>query len=135
MNVAAEMAGPQLSVLPTPTVSLLLSAYPLIRLLRGEKKDHFRRAWIACALQQASAFMGCEEGRLPVHPRAALLALHEAVLQLGEMHGITRRDFVEKFNEHAESGEFSKPEDADEAIRRCVALLSMLCARRLENAA
>jgi|ERR1051326_3336648 hypothetical protein len=121
------------TVLPSATVNLLLASQRLIHLLHGDKRDFFRRAWIACALQQASIVMRIEEDRLPTQPRAAVLALHEAVLQLGEAHGITRRDFVEAFNDHGESGDYGKADSADEAIARCVSLLTVLSARRLEN--
>lgn len=114
-------------------VDFLIAAHPLLRFVRGEKKDFLRRAWIAAALEQAGIAMNKDIAALPTSPRAALLALHRAVLELGVAAGVERMEFVQHFNDHGEAGGTAcTPDEAIEAAR---GLFLTLLARKLEQAA
>lgn len=116
----------------SPATELLLLTHSVIRNLHGARKETLMRAWTRAALAETRDAIG-EERVLPENPRAALLALHEAVLELGEALGIERIEFMDSFNARADSGRQSIPENATSVTERCVALLALFCARRMEQ--
>ena len=99
------------SVFSSAESELLLTTLPLFRLLRGQKREHLRNAWIAVAL-----------------------ALHRASMELAEECGISRAELADHFNARGEAGEFGVVAGIDGHIERMFALVSVLAARRLVEA-
>lgn len=114
-----------------PVGDLLLVTAPLLRVMRGERRENFRRAWINVALGMASTVMDIDEGRLPDSPRNAARALLRAVLELCDRLGIEGPELVGDFNQRRERGEYARPGNPEESMERCHALLAVLYARRM----
>jgi hypothetical protein len=115
----------------SPGVELLLLTHPLIRILHGARKDSYMRAWTRLALAEARNVTGDDARALPDNPKAALLALHEAVLEMGENLGIERGAFFEAYTRREESGAI--PEAIGRVTERAIAMLTLFCARRIER--
>lgn len=118
---------------PSPAMEMLLITYPLTRILRGAKKETFMRAWARMALAEARQVLNRQETELPTDPRAVLLSLHAAVLEMGDALDIDRIEFAAQFNARAEDFERGVPAGLSAATERCMATLALFCARRLER--
>jgi hypothetical protein len=116
--------------MPDCVIDLLLVLPPLLRILRGDKRDRLCRAFGAVALQYGSDIMDIDEGRLPANPRDAALSLHRAVLDLCARAGVSRVELTTDYNEHGETGTFANG-GAGEAAERVLALLAVFHARQL----
>jgi hypothetical protein len=110
---------------------LLFATFPLIRLLRGEKRAAMRRAWIRSATGLGAQVLKVDEGRLPRDVRACTRELFRSVLEIAEAQGLSGIDLTELFNGRREAGEIGQPQDFDEAVLRAFALLSLLGANRI----
>lgn len=118
--------------MPDCVLNLLLAAAPLIKTVRDERREHLRRAFLACALKYGTEAMNTDEGRLPTNPHEAAQALHVATLDLCQRAGISRVDLSDAYNAHGEAGTFADG-GVDEAARRAAALLSIFYARALTD--
>ncbi len=123
------------SIFASADAELLITTWPLLRLLRGDKRAHMRTAWIGCALRLSSKALAMHEDRLPQSPRAAALMLHEACMELAEGLGIGRAELAEHFNARGEAGDRGDPAEIDAGIERVFALISVLAAERWKASA
>jgi hypothetical protein len=109
------------------TVELMLRVKPLIdQLAKGDKRAALQRAWINCVRDEAAAMLDQDVGRLPTNMREAARALMRACIQLASRAGLDGVELCDFFTETADSGAVAPPVDADEAIRRCYALLGVI---------
>lgn len=125
------MNAPLRSNAVSPALELLLLTYPLIQITRGVKRENYMRAWTRTAIAEARGILGDEPHALPEHPKAALLALHEIVLEMGEALGLSSVDFTAAYNDRRESME--RGESITRATERAMAMLALFCARRMET--
>lgn len=124
MNAARAFDG--------PVGDLLLTVHPLLRVLHGDKRARLQRAFINTVFDMATRALETEQHRLPANPRDAALALHRAVLELCLRAGIGGVELVDAYNSHRETIPAAHAENVDESIERCLALLSLFHARRIE---
>jgi hypothetical protein len=117
-----------------PTGDLLLTLQPLLRVLHGDKRARLQRAFINTVYDMAARALNVEHARLPPDPVKAAKALHRAVLELCARAGVPSIELVEGYNDHARTMPAQHAENVEEAIERCLALLSVFHARRIEAA-
>lgn len=115
-----------------PRVHLLFATFPLLRIVRGDRRDFLRRAWLANALPRSTGFSHMPEGRTPSNPRDAALCLFDAVVQVARTNGIDGPDLAAHFNRTRESGSLNSLVKADDALEHAIAALMVLVARRLQ---
>ena len=111
---------------------LLLTVHPLLRVLHGDKRTRLQRAFINVVFDMAARDFDGDHSRLPQNPKAAAIALHRAVIELCMRAGLTGADLVAGYNEHREEVPPQHAPDIDASIERCLALLSLFHARRIE---
>jgi hypothetical protein len=116
------------------TGDLLLTLAPLMHVLRGDKRARLQRAFINVVFDMASRALDVDPSRLPPNAPTAARALHRACIELCVRAGIPRAELVADYNDHAETGGAERSPDVEDAIERCLALLSLFHARRLEAA-
>ena len=109
---------------------LLLTVAPLLHVLRGDKRARLQRAFINTVLDMASRTLKVDPAALPATPHLAAKNLHSAVIELCLCAGVSRVDLVENFNDRT-TPQFAG--DLSESIERCLALLSVFHARRIET--
>jgi len=109
---------------------LLLTVHPLLHVLRGDKRERLQRAFINSVIDMAKRTLNVDEHELPANPHLAARALHSAVLELCIRAGVPRIELVELYNEHS-IPQFTG--DLSDSIERCLALLSLFHARRIER--
>ncbi len=117
-----------------PVGDLLLTVHPLLNVLHGDKRSRLQRAFINTVFDMATRALRTEEHRLPANPKDAALALHRCILELCARAGIAGVDLVDAYNSHRETIPGAHAENLDESIERCLALLSLFHARRIEGA-
>ena len=115
-----------------PVIILLLEAYPLIRLVRGEKRLRLQQAWIAAADSAACASLATAHGTLPQGPRAAAEDLLRSAIQVARDQGITGPDLSSFFNDTMDAGALARSPDPDDTLLATHALLALMAARRLQ---
>ncbi len=113
-----------------PGIELLLLTHPLIKICHGARKETLMHAWTRTALAEARKALGEDHRGLPETPKAALLALHETVLEMAESLGIARGEFFAAYSERQDSGAI--PEGISRVTERAMAMLALFCARRME---
>jgi hypothetical protein len=111
---------------------LLFATMPLLRILRGDKREYLRRAWIANALHHTTGFAPMPEGRLPTDPREAALTFFSAAIQVARTAGIDGPDLVNHFNNLKEGGAFNSLVKSDDALEHAVAALMVLVAAKMK---
>lgn len=116
-----------------PVGDLLLTVHPLLRVLHGDKRERLQRAFINTVCDMASRVLELDEARLPADAKESALALHRAVLELCARTGIPRVELVDAYNDHGETIPTAHASKVDESIERCLALLSLFHARRIET--
>ncbi|MGA7673523.1 MAG: hypothetical protein WCA78_00580 [Rhizomicrobium sp.] len=121
---------PDFLALDARLMNLLLASAPLLRFVRSERGNLFRAAWIDAATGASAALMKIDEEDLPNSPKAWVTELFHLTLELGEVCGLTRPDFVQIFNDSSQIGKAGKLEYLDEALARGFAILLNAAAQR-----
>jgi len=117
----------------SPVGDLLLTVHPLLRVLHGDKRERLQRAFVNTVLDMSSRALDLDQSRLPPNPKEAALALHRAVLELCLRSGVANTELVDAYNIFGETIPVAHQENVDASIERCLALLSLFHARRIET--
>lgn len=112
-------------------LDLLFATYPLIRLVRGEKRRALQRVWIAAVDCEGAQILALDETQLPATPRAAAEQNLRIALQLCHQYGMNFIDMSDFLAARADDSDFIVDFDGDEGIARAQAALAMVAARRL----
>ncbi len=115
----------------SPGIELLLLTHPLIKICRGARRETLMHCWTRTALAEARKALGDDPRALPENPKAALMALHQTVLEMGESLGIERGEFFTAYTERQDSAAI--PDGISRVTERAMAMLALFCARRMER--
>lgn len=80
------------------TEIFLIESEPLLGIARGPKRERMRASWMRLAAANARRRQAGVAGPLPNSRRGVALALHRAVLELCQAHGIGGMDLTEAYN-------------------------------------
>lgn len=116
--------------LADPYADLLRASFPMIDILRGDKRAWFRACWMKAAHGLAMNTLNMQNRTFPQGRRAIALALFNASLDLLQAEGWSRAELVEFFNDKGEAGDFLRKPKCGEAIDTLFAMLLELAAQR-----